>query len=83
MTTDNAHYQRGYAAGRKRAARDAYRARVRNDRLTALAAAIISAAMQGNWGKVVDGKHVKYTLDEMASMSARAAEQLERQLTIF
>lgn len=84
MTPDEQkHYSKGYAAGKRRLDRDQTRAEVRNFRTTTLAAAIMAAAMQGNWGRTVEGKHKKYNLEELEDMAVKSAERMASRMKVF
>lgn len=77
-------YSKGYSAGRRRRDRDRYRADVRNDRLTALAASIMAAAMQGSWGSTdAAGNFKKHDMHGLERMAAASAERLCQRLPVY
>lgn len=76
-------YSKGYHAGRKRMRLEAEAAAVRNERFTALAAAIMSAGMRGHWGKTVNGVHQKYDLEQMETMAVNSARRMVLKMEVF
>lgn len=68
----------------KRAARAFADAKLKNDRVTVLAAAIMAAGMQGSWGtKSESGKHTTYTLTQIEDMATKSAIRLAEKLPIY
>lgn len=77
-------YSKGYQAGIKRRGRERYEASVKNDRVTHLAASIISSAMMGGWGrKDKDGKFKKHDLEKLEEVAVKAAERMTRAMTVY
>lgn len=83
MSEEKSAYAKGYSAGRKKRRRQEVAAQVNNERFTKLAAAIISAAMPGEWGVTVNGKHKKHTLEQLESMAVKSARRMCGQMEVI
>jgi hypothetical protein len=79
----SADYQKGYAAGRRRRARDIAEARVRNERATQLAASIMAAGMRGHWGTTVNGVHKKHNLEQLEEMAVASAQRMVDMMRVY
>lgn len=76
-------YSKGYAAGRKRRHREEFENQIRNDRATALAAAILAAGMNGGWGAVTEGEFKKHSLPQLQKMAVKAAREMVNEMGVL
>lgn len=83
MMDEKRAYAKGYAAGRKKRRRQEVVDQIKNDRFTTLAAAIISAAMPGQWGSKVKGVHKPYGLEQLEVMAVSSARRMLDQMEVF